>query len=367
MAGGEIFNKTGILRNLSGIASGEFTGQHGGPRDDKMLVINSKYLYQVPWSFGSNWNKIKIGAFLSYTTASDPNQGVDDENIINSGTTSNENFTWIGIGVNSQTKTLPLNANNQGFVGYMCNQVQAFNDIDTPHQQRGFCLELSTIAGNTTVGGDPTTRGRASGIATFGNNILGGSIIKVAMESDGDRANDTVNYDTELSQGVIHVPIASSQSLMDDFDRGVFCPDDNGGTLGNDSARKINNYYTKFFGMEFEVLNKGTNEQKIKMSMIKSGIRDYTGTSVPNPFSATSDATSGALEELLTNDTKGTVIATHPQATGLDQVVSNRTMTGMPFTGTDGTALDLPNSFMFYNAFSTIRPRISAWGVKKIS
>jgi hypothetical protein len=42
-------------------------------------------------------------------------------------------------------------------------------------------------------------------------------------------------------------------------------------------------------------------------------------------------------------------------------------MTGMPFTGTDGTALDLPNSFMFYNAFSTIRPRISAWGVKKIS
>ena len=72
MAGGEIFNKTGILRNLSTGAGS--TGQHGGPRDDKMLVINSKYLYQVPWSFGSNWNKIKIGAFLSYTIAGNPNQ-----------------------------------------------------------------------------------------------------------------------------------------------------------------------------------------------------------------------------------------------------------------------------------------------------
>jgi hypothetical protein len=371
MAGGEIFNKTGILRNLSGIDvdagnANNFTGIFGGPRSDKMLIINSKYLYQVPWSFGSNWNKIKIGAFLSYTIAGNPNQGVDDEDIINSGTTTNENFTWIGIGVNSQTKTLPLNANNQGFVGYVCNQIQAFNDIDTDDQQRGFCLELSTIAGNTDVSTNPTTRGRASGIATFGNNILGGSIIKVAIESNGDLANDTVNYDTELSQGVIHVPIAS-QSLMDDFDRGVFCPDDQGEVLGNDSARKINNYYTKFFGMEFEVLNKGTNEQKIKMSMIKSGIRDYVGTSQVNPYNATSDATSGALEELLTNDSKGTVIQTHPHATGLDQVVGNRTMTGMPFTGTDGTALDLPNSFMFYNAFSTIRPRISAWGVKKIS
>ena len=83
MAGGEIFNKTGILRNLRGIDvdagnANNFTGIFGGPRSDKMLVINSKYLYQVPWSFGSNWNKIKIGAFLSYTTAGNPTQGVDD-------------------------------------------------------------------------------------------------------------------------------------------------------------------------------------------------------------------------------------------------------------------------------------------------
>ena len=377
MAGGEIFNKTGILRNLSGIDvdagnANNFTGIFGGPRSDKMLVINSKYLYQVPWSFGSNWNKIKIGAFLSYTTAGNPNQGVDDEDIINSGTTTNENFTWIGIGVNSQTKTLPLNANNQGFVGYMCNQIQAMNDIDSDEHIRSFCLELSTIAGSTILspGGAVTTRGRASGIATFGNNILGGSIIKVGKESDGDQDNATVNYDVELSQGVIHVPIVSSAFLTaqgHNEDRGAFCPDDQGEVLGTNSDRKVNNYYTKFFGMEFEVLNKGTNEQKIKMSMIKSGFRDYTGINAPNPYSATSDATSGALEELLTNDSKGTVIDTHPFATGIDGVVGRRTMTGMPFTGTDGTALDLPDSFMFYNAFSEIRPRISAWGVKKLS
>ena len=367
MAGGEIFNKTGILRNLSGGAGSPFTGDiGGGASDDKMLVINPKYLYQVPWSFGSNWNKIKIGAFLSYTTAGNPNQGVDDEDIINSGTTTNENFTWIGIGVNSETKTLPLNANNQGFVGYMCNQIQPANDIDTDDNIRAYCLELSTIAGNGAFGHGANTRGRASGIATFGNNILGGSIIKVGKESDGDAIDTTVNYDTELSQGVIHVPISSS-SFFNADDRGAFCPDDNGSVLGSNSNRKVNNYYTKFFGMEFEVLNKGTNEQKIKMSMIKSGIRDYLGTNNVNPYNATSNATSGALEELLTNDSKGTVISTHPETTGIDQAVSRRTMTGMPFTGTDGTALDLPNSFMFYNAFSDIRPRISAWGVKKVS
>ena len=367
MAGGEIFNKTGILRNLTGDSS---TGQHGGPRDDKMLVINSKYLYQVPWSFGNNWNKIKIGAFLSYTIAGNANLGVSDEDVINSGTTSNENFTWIGIGVNSETKTLPLNANNQGFVGYMCNQIQAQQNIDEDEHMRAFCLELSTIAGQAAFSSLATTRGRASGIATFGNNILGGSIIKVGLESDGDQDNSASNYNVELSQGVIHAPIVSSAFLTSaghGADRGAFSPDDNGKTLGSDGKRQVNNYYTKFFGMEFEVLNKGTSEQKIKMSMIKSGFRDYTGINAANPYNATSDATSGALEELLTNDSKGTVIQTHPQATGIDGVVGRRTMTGMPFTGTDGNALDLPDSFMFYNAFSTIRPRISAWGVKKIS
>ena len=170
MAGGEIFNKTGIRRDLSGIGSGEFTGQHGGPRDDKMLVINSKYLYQAPWSFGGNWSKIKIGGFLSYTTAGNPNAGVTSNEIINSGNTSNSAFTWIGVGVNAQTKTLPLDAANQGFIGYMCNQIQPELNLASNlfHTNKTAVLELSTIAGNTD---EAAERGRASGIATFGKRL----------------------------------------------------------------------------------------------------------------------------------------------------------------------------------------------------
>jgi hypothetical protein len=364
MAGGEIFNKTGIVRNLSGIHSGEFTGQHGGPRDDKMLVINSKYLYQAPWSFGGNWNKIKIGGFLSYTTAGNPNAGVTSDDIINSGNTSNSTFTWIGVGVNAQTKTLPLDAANQGFIGYMCNQIEpSISSLTTSSYTytRRSVLELSTIAG-TTAG---TNRGQASGIATVGENILGGSVIR-AGEFDHAFAS-SVDVTEFPNNGSIQVPLISAQKLAEtttnNSSRGVICPDDNGSELGGGNPRKEENRYFAFFGMQFEVVNKGTSSQRIKMNMLR------TGQVINSNYSTMSNFTASNLETLFDDETKGIICPINERVTGIDGSADPglRTMTGLPWTGTDGLALDLPDSFMFYNAFTTIRPRLSCWGVKKIS
>ena len=58
------------------------------------------------------------------------------------------------------------------------------------------------------------------------------------------------------------------------------------------------------------------------------------------------------------------------------QVIGDYTnnMTGLPFYDPDNpsTAIDLPDSFFFYNGFDQtanqdIKPRIHAWSVKKIS
>ena len=358
MAGGEIFNKTGIVRDLSGIGSGEFTGQHGGPRDDKMLVINSKYLYQAPWSFGENWNKIKVGGFLSYTTASNPNAGVTSKSIINSGGTSNDTFTWIGVGVNAQTKTLPLDAANQGFIGYMCDQIQSEISAitsNTFHYIKTAVLELKSLAGTTD--GHPD-RGRASGIATFGQNILGGSVIRHGKENVVQPGNVT----QFPNQGSIQVPIASSTVLNSD-ERGVFSPDDNGSELGSNTSRKKENHYFTFFGMQLEVVNKGTSSQRIKMNMLRSG------NTQTQEYSAMSNFNASALEALFDDETKGVICPINERVTGIDGSADPglRTMTGLPWTGTDGLALPLPDSFMFYNAFTTIRPRLSCWGIKKIS
>lgn len=359
MAGGEIFNKTGIVRGLSGISSGEFTGQHGGPRDDKMLVINSKYLYQAPWSFGENWNKIKIGGFLSYTTVANPNAGVLEKSVINSGGTSNDTFTWIGVGVNAQTKTLPLDAANQGFIGYMCDQIQTeitAISSNSFHYTKTSVLELKSAAGTTD---NHPQRGRASGIATFGENILGGSVIRHGKDniSAGANVNDFAN------NGSIQVPIASVAALSN-AERGIFCPDDNGSELGSNTNNKKENHYFTFFGMQLEVVNKGTSSQRIKMNMLRSG-----STAGESTYSAMSNFNASALEALFDDETKGVICPINERVTGIDGSADPglRTMTGLPWTGTDGLALPLPDSFMFYNAFTTIRPRLSCWGIKKIS
>jgi hypothetical protein len=115
--------------------------------------------------------------------------------------------------------------------------------------------------------------------------------------------------------------------------------------------------------MQFEVVNKGTSSQRIKMNMLR------TGQVINSNYSTMSNFTASNLETLFDDETKGIICPINERVTGIDGSADPglRTMTGLPWTGTDGLALDLPDSFMFYNAFTTIRPRLSCWGVKKIS
>ena len=126
MSGGTIYKK----QIISGAQQG--TG-------DNSLIIGPKHAYQVPFSFGDNWEEINIGAFFSVVSGDSLNSGFNASDKISGGTT-NDTFTWIGITKNAQTKTLPLDAANQGFVGYKADTIR-FRDV-TASQDYFHCYTL---------------------------------------------------------------------------------------------------------------------------------------------------------------------------------------------------------------------------------
>jgi len=127
MSGGTIYKK----QIISGAQQG--TG-------DNSLIIGPKHAYQVPFSFGDNWEEINIGAFFSVVSGDSLNSGFGVSNKISGGTT-NDTFTWIGITKNAQTKTLPLDAANQGFIGYKADTIK-FTNSSLSQQDSDHCYIL---------------------------------------------------------------------------------------------------------------------------------------------------------------------------------------------------------------------------------
>jgi hypothetical protein len=105
MAGGFIFEKT---------IQPEF--QDG---TDKSLLIEPNYAYQVPFTFGDDWEEIKIGMFVSYvqTGAGNENKGLTTITTLDSGGTTNDTFTYVGLIKSQDENSLPLSPNNSGFIG----------------------------------------------------------------------------------------------------------------------------------------------------------------------------------------------------------------------------------------------------------
>ena len=97
--------------------------------------------------------------------------------------------------------------------------------------------------------------------------------------------------------------------------------------------------YMQYVGLEFEVFNKGQSNQYIRLAPKFS---DPATTSL-------TDSSLTALNNLINGVGETSFSAFHIDF----------------FSG--GAALDLPDSFYFYNAFLDCRPRIHAWAVKKIS
>ena len=316
MAGGTIFEKPhskSITLNGDVISTG-----------DNCLIIDPKYIYQVPFSFGGDWNILDIGVFISYVKSDDNEKGFNNNTLIDSGGTSNDTFTWIGLTKNAQTKTLPLDAANQGFVGYKANAI-SLTKFTSFSYNRLFHADLP----NAPSAGQESS---ALAVSSFGTEVL----------STGEITRDGSML--SLSSSDVSGQVGGGAIVIQGVTSGF------AGHSNSKEGTDSTGFYATYFGMRFQVHNKGTSNQRIEMAMAYP--QRVNSSNIILKCGVTTTHATGLKEYL---DGKQVIVRNQHQ------------MTGMLYTGLNGQALDIPDSFMFYNAFTNARPRIHAWGAKKIS
>ena len=308
MSGGTIFRKQ--------------IADNGFGTGDNCLKIDKNYGYQVPLSFGDNWNKIKVGMFLSFVSGSELNAGsAAAGGYENAGGTTNDTFNWIGLVRNANTKSLPLDVVNKGFVGHKSNAITQ-EDGNIGIQYNRLC-----IFDTNQTHFDTTADGNALAVSTFGTSTLSTGLIE---DSHGNICT-------------IYSSVSSTNYANPDL---------------SGSVNEVSKGFCTYVGMTFEVNNKGQEDQKISMTM-----HEHTKLITSSVVSSKiSDVSIDSLKFLMnSSDT------TETQDTHTDQGnAAENQITGLVFN--DGTsAHPLPDSFFFYNAMPTARPRIHAWAVKKFS
>lgn len=293
MAGGFIFEKT---------IQPEF--QNG---TDKSLLIEPNYAYQVPFTFGDDWEEIKIGMFVSYvqTGAGNENKGFPTTTRFNSGGTTNDTFTYVGIIKSAAEKSLPLSLNNSGFIGTQSQNAYIANTNREEHNKMTH-PDFSPS--------DPY-EGNNKFFSTYGSEELE---VKRFLEQQG-------NFNIVGSSGLN----AWAYPHKEDF----FC---------------------SYWGLNYKVLNKGQSDQLVSFNACCKGIYEYI---------YYNDIERGKIEdpsiENLVNIMNGAGEYQFPD-------LHDNSATGFLWNK-DGAALNLPDSLFYYNAFPQARPRIHAWAVKKIS
>lgn len=299
MAGGSIYQKT--------INS----AYQGGT--DKSLLIEPHYAYQVPFDFSDDWSDIKIGMFVSYvmTGQNNENAGVADRTISSAGGTSADTFNYVGIVREGATPTLPFDANNNGYLGLQADRLYTYDTTSANYNKLMHGLE----------GTDSQGRGRfisTNGISTLESKPfqpVQGNFNVISMRA----------ADAELGDG------ASENETL-------FCD---------------------YWGLRYQVLNKGESNQMIRFTASLNGGSSSNG---PSNYHAISDPSMENLKLLMN---------------GVGEFSYSVSTANMHADATQGfkwhdplntsTAYPLPNSLFFYNGFSTLRPRIHAWAAKKIS
>tara|TARA_R110002153_G_scaffold125016_3_gene271799 strand:+ start:118 stop:1047 length:930 start_codon:yes stop_codon:yes gene_type:complete len=309
MSGGTIFRKQ--------------IADNGFGTGDNCLKIDRNYAYQVPLSFGDNWNKIKLGMFLSFVSGSELNAGTTAANgFEDAGGTTNDTFNWIGLVRNANTKSLPLDIVNQGFVGHKSNAI-TLEDGNTNSYYNKLCI-FDTDATEFNAVND----GNALATSTFGTSTLSTGLIQ-----------DTAGNIATIYNSVVHSNLANPNLS---------------GSVGEGGKG-----FCTYVGMTFEVHDKGSNSQRISMTM-------HEHTKAQSLFtmstSRVSDVSMDALKFFMnSSDTTETQQA---HTDGSDNATNQ--ITGLIFN--NGTsAHPLPDSFFYYNAMPQARPRIHAWAVKKFS
>ena len=311
MAGGYIFEKDPITANVQG-------------NKDKSLIIDPNYAYQVPFQFNSDWEDIKLGMFVSYvitgngvdanSNAINGNSGLNTQQTYSAGGTSLDTFNYIGImktGLASDDPSLPLTSVNSGFLGMSADKLYPYLTSSAVYNK----LFNSDV--NASV-----SAGDSKFMATHGTEELES---KTFTEGQGN-----FNVVSLKSSAVSSTSDGSSERAF------LFCD---------------------YWGMRFQVLNKGLSNQQIRFTASCNG--DSVSDNDIRSNNAISDPSMNALKLLMNGINEYPFTATNNMHTTSTQ--------GFKWNDGNGNAYALPDSLFFYNAFPTIRPRIHAWAVKKIS
>jgi len=271
---------------------------------DKSLLIEPNYAYQVPFTFGSDWEEIKIGMFVSYTLVGSGNEntGFSATTTIDAGGTTNDTFNYIGIINAGDADSLPLSINNSGFIGAQSHQLYSILS-----STRSYNKLSSSLYGTATAG-------KSNFFSTYADQTL------EQKEFNADQGNfNIISYNA----------IPSTQYAV----------------------TNSNIYFCSYWGLNYKVINKSQSNQLISFNA------SQYGSSLNSPYANKIEDPSMDNLKNITNGGGGEVVKTDLHSDPTTGFLWNQ----------GGEALTLPDSLFFYNAFPQVRPRIHAWAVKKIS
>jgi hypothetical protein len=292
MAGGVIFEKT------------IDTAFQGGK--DKCLLIEPNYAYQVPFSFGNDWNDIKVGLFISFVTTGNGNENVaiatSDTNF-NAGGTTPDTFTYYGLVKEGASNSLPLTSDSSGFIGIQSDQAN-----------------VSITTTNSTA----TTRNKFTH-NDFGSEIQGDNRL---ITSSGTTVLEEKEF--RETEGNFNI-VGCRQSLSTSAD-----------------PEKDQRYFA-YWGARYQVIDKNLATQRIRFS---ASFNSVTNNTLANR--GLSDPSTGALVSLMNGIGEHTFPNVHTSTDGFDW-------------RQESSPAALPDSLFFYNGFPNMRPRIHTWAVKKIN
>jgi hypothetical protein len=276
---------------------------------EKSLLIEPKYLYQVPFEFGDDWEDIKLGLFVSYTITGlgNENVGVPDSTITSAGGLDTDGFNYIGITRQAETYTLPFDATNSGYLGI---QSDGLNTRDTTSVYYNKLFNTSVSSQNAGIG---------KFIATHGTGLL-----------------DSENF--AAGEGNPNVVLLRSADAE----------------VG-DSSTENQTLFCDYWGFRYQVINKGLSSQKIRVTVSIDGAssndnRNLNGISNPS------------MSELI-NLMNG---VGEYRYEGSSNMKGSNTNNGFKWND-NSTGYALPDSLYFFNGFQGLRPRIHAWAIKKFS
>jgi hypothetical protein len=274
---------------------------------DKSLLIEPNYAYQVPLTFGSDWEEIKIGMFVSFvqTGAGNENKGIIGTTTIDAGGTTNDTFTYLGLIKEQDQNSLPLSTNNSGFIGTQSRYVYLSNS--------------TSFSANKMTHPD-------YGTTTQGDNKFFSSYQGQELEAQ------------EITEGQGNFNIVGTT-----------------GTSFFGAYPHKEDYFCSYWGLTYKVLNKGQSDQLIGFTASQYDITATPGARNAINYNRIEDPSIENLKSIINGIGEYEYLNLH-----------GNTSTGFVWNK-DASALALPDSLFFYNAFPSTRPRIHAWAVKKIS